>query len=139
MYDDDGIRKLLEEDGIYWTRNGVPRLKVYLDEHPGIAPPMTFGPTFNLCDLGHKERTGYPTQKPVALAERIIKASSNPGDVVLDCFAGVRVCSGGGRAQRAAVDSVRYIAARALTVLRRQFAKFNYAVDGTQQTETPAA
>ena len=35
-----------------------------------------------------KERTGYPTQKPVALAERIIQASSNPGDVVLDCFAG---------------------------------------------------
>ena len=34
------------------------------------------------------ERTGYPTQKPVALAERILKASSNPGDVVLDCFAG---------------------------------------------------
>ena len=34
------------------------------------------------------ERTGYPTQKPVALAERIIQASSNPGDVVLDCFAG---------------------------------------------------
>lgn len=35
-----------------------------------------------------KERTGYPTQKPVALAERIIKAATKPGDVVLDCFAG---------------------------------------------------
>ena len=35
-----------------------------------------------------KERTGYPTQKPVALAERIIKAATNPGDVVLDVFAG---------------------------------------------------
>ena len=35
-----------------------------------------------------KQTTGYPTQKPVALAERIIQASSNPGDVVLDCFAG---------------------------------------------------
>ncbi len=35
-----------------------------------------------------KERTGYPTQKPEALAERIIRASSNPGDTVLDCFAG---------------------------------------------------
>ncbi len=34
------------------------------------------------------ERTGYPTQKPVALAERIIRASTNPGDIVLDCFAG---------------------------------------------------
>ena len=35
-----------------------------------------------------KERTGYPTQKPIALAERIIQASTNPGDIVLDCFAG---------------------------------------------------
>ena len=35
-----------------------------------------------------KERTGYPTQKPIALYERIIKASSNPGDVVLDPFCG---------------------------------------------------
>ncbi len=34
------------------------------------------------------ERTGYPTQKPAALAERIIRASTNPGDIVLDCFAG---------------------------------------------------
>ena len=36
----------------------------------------------------HSERVGYPTQKPVKLLERIIKASSNPGDIVLDCFAG---------------------------------------------------
>ncbi|MCY4223391.1 MAG: DNA methyltransferase [Bacteroidetes bacterium] len=35
-----------------------------------------------------KERTGYPTQKPISLYERIIKASSNEGDIVLDCFAG---------------------------------------------------
>ena len=35
-----------------------------------------------------KERTGYPTQKPLALLERIILASSNPGDVVLDPFCG---------------------------------------------------
>ena len=59
------------------------------------------------------EATGYPTQKPVALAERIIKASSNPGDVDAGLLRGVRVCAGGGGAQRAAVDSVRHIAARA--------------------------
>ena len=38
--------------------------------------------------MSEKEKTGYPTQKPEALLERIIKASSNPGDLVLDCFAG---------------------------------------------------
>ena len=82
------------------------------------------------------EATGYPTQKPVALAERIIKASSNPGDVVLDCFAGcayVPVAAERNGRQWIACD----ISPRALTVLRRQFAKFNYAVDGTQQTERP--
>ena len=39
-------------------------------------------------ELGREERTGYPTQKPIALYERIIKASSNPGDIVLDPFCG---------------------------------------------------
>ena len=83
-----------------------------------------------------KERTGYPTQKPVALAERLIRATTKPGDVVLDCFAGcayVPVASERNGRQWIACD----ISPRALTVLRRQFAKFNYAVDGAQQTETP--
>ena len=77
-----------------------------------------------------------PRKKPVALAERIILASSNPGDVVLDCFAGcayVPVAAERNGRQWIACD----ISPRALTVLRRQFAKFNYAVDGEQQTERP--
>ena len=44
--------------------------------------------TFPILNSSAKERTGYPTQKPLALLERIIKASSNPGDVVLDPFCG---------------------------------------------------
>ena len=75
-----------------------------------------------------KERTGYPTQKPVALAERMIKASSNPGDVVLDPFAGcayVPVAAEGLDRQWIACD----ISVRALTVVRRQFNKFRYSVD----------
>ena len=47
-----------------------------------------FGPTFDRLNQTAKERLGYPTQKPVALLERIIKASSNPGDLVLDPFCG---------------------------------------------------
>ena len=75
------------------------------------------------------ERTGYPTQKPWALAERIIKASSNPGDVVLDPFAGCAYTA------VAAEDLGRQwiacdISPRALTVLRRQFAKKGWAIDG---------
>ncbi len=84
-----------------------------------------------------RERAGYPTQKPVALAERIIKASTNPGDVVLDCFAGcayVPVAAERNGRQWIACD----VSPRALTVLRRQFAKFRYSVNGEAQGESPA-
>ena len=71
---------------------------------------------------GSKERTGYPTQKPVALAERIIAASSNPNDVVLDCFAGCAyVAVAAERLER------RWVACdiqpRSWTVFKRQFNK----------------
>ena len=75
------------------------------------------------------EKTGYPTQKPVALAERIVKASSDEGDVVLDPFAGcayIPVAAERQKRQWMACD----ISPRAMTVLRRQLKKFGYAVDG---------
>ena len=75
------------------------------------------------------ERTGYPTQKPVRLAEILILSSSNPGDVVLDPFAGcayVPVAAERLGRQWIACD----INPRAMTVVRRQFNKFHYAVDG---------
>ena len=58
----------------------------YLDEQMGTLPRDWF----NLAILNQAatERTNYPTQKPEALLERIIKASSNPGDIVFDCFMG---------------------------------------------------
>ena len=69
-----------------------------------------------------KERTGYPTQKPQALARRIIEASSNPGDLVLDCFAGCAYVP-----VAAELTGRRWIACdmspRAWTVVRRQFHK----------------
>ena len=65
----------------------VPRLKRYLDESKGIQVDTVWDdiPAIN---SQAKERVGYPTQKPLALLERIIKASSNEGDVVLDPFCG---------------------------------------------------
>ena len=69
-----------------------------------------------------KERSGYPTQKPQALARRIIEASSNPGDLVLDCFAGCAYVP-----VAAELTGRRWIACdmspRAWTVVRRQFHK----------------
>ncbi len=70
---------------LYYTRTGRPRLKYYLDEMPGKPVQDIWD------DISHAlgaQRTGYPTQKPLALYERIIAASSNPGDWVLDPFCG---------------------------------------------------
>ncbi len=64
---------------------GVPRYKRYLDEQEGV-PVSDFWDDIGIASGA--ERMGYPTQKPVALLERIIQASSNPGDVVLDPFCG---------------------------------------------------
>ena len=64
-----------------------PRLKRYLNESPGVllGNVWTDIPPLN---SQAQERLGYPTQKPLALLERILSASSNPGDVVLDPFCG---------------------------------------------------
>lgn len=64
--------------------------KQYLDENPGIPLGDIWNDihSFQYSYLAKKESVGYPTQKPLALLERIIKASSNQGDVVLDPFCG---------------------------------------------------
>ena len=78
----DGLGRL------YWPTNGeTPKIKRYLDETPGVPvndmitdiPPLS---------AKSNEWLGYPTQKPMALLERIISCSSNPGDLVLDPFCG---------------------------------------------------
>ena len=61
--------------------------KRYLDESRG-TPVDTMWVDLKPVQAQSKERTGYPTQKPLALLDRIIQASSNPGDVVLDPFCG---------------------------------------------------
>jgi site-specific DNA-methyltransferase (adenine-specific) len=66
---------------------GVPRYKRYLDEMHG-TPLTTVWADIPPINSQAAERLGYPTQKPLALLERIIQASSNPGDVILDPFCG---------------------------------------------------
>ncbi|MCB9742720.1 MAG: site-specific DNA-methyltransferase [Alphaproteobacteria bacterium] len=61
--------------------------KVYLDEYPG-QPVTDLWTDIHVINPMAAERTGYPTQKPEALAERILRTSSDPGDLVLDCFLG---------------------------------------------------
>jgi site-specific DNA-methyltransferase (adenine-specific) len=74
---------------IYWPAKagGWPRYKRYLDEVNGV-PLQDVWTDIDPLNAKAAERLGYPTQKPLALLERIIAASSNPGDVVLDPFCG---------------------------------------------------
>ena len=73
---------------IFWPETGsTPRLKWFVSDLGGAAIADTWT---DIAPIGAqaKERLGYPTQKPVALLERILAASSNEGDVVLDPFCG---------------------------------------------------
>lgn len=65
----------------------MPRLKRYEDEVAG-RPLQDIWADIKLMHNNSMERLGYPTQKPEALLERIIRSSSNPGDIIFDCFMG---------------------------------------------------
>ena len=77
------------EDGliVQTKEGGVPALKRYLDEQKG-TPVDTIWDDIGPIQSKSQERTGFPTQKPLALLERIIRASSNEGDWILDPFCG---------------------------------------------------
>ena len=85
-YDQAGIDKLEAEGRIYFSGSGMPYLKQYLDESPG-KPSQSIWPDVRMTRSGF-ERVAYATQKPEALLDRIVKASSNSGDLVLDTFCG---------------------------------------------------
>ena len=86
-FSQENIDTLLAQKRIVFTRNGTPRYKRYLDETPGFTLQDVWN-DLNPINAGSKEKLGYPTQKPLALLERIVSASSNPGDVVMDPFCG---------------------------------------------------
>jgi site-specific DNA-methyltransferase (adenine-specific) len=81
------MEKLDKEGKVFYTKNGIPRRKRYLDEAKGI-PAQDLWADIQALRSWHDERLGYPTQKPQELLERIIEASSNKGDIVLDPFCG---------------------------------------------------
>jgi DNA modification methylase len=81
------IDELMKQGRIGFTKQGTPAVKMYLDEKEGSVVHNIWNdiPPVNPMAL---ERVNFPTQKPEALLERIIKSSSNNGDIVLDCFCG---------------------------------------------------
>jgi adenine-specific DNA methylase len=92
-YSEESIEKFRKEGKIYISRKGKDALIQYLDESPGCLIDELWADIIGIQSKGFQnkkaeERIGYPTQKPEALLERIIKASTNPGDVVADFFMG---------------------------------------------------
>ena len=87
QYDQQAIDELWNEGRIVLSKTGKPRLKTYLTALPGVSV-RDIWTDIEPINAAAAERLGYPTQKPVALLERIIEASSNKGDLVLDPFCG---------------------------------------------------
>ncbi len=87
-YSRERMQQLIDEGRVVQSDTGsVPRYKRYLDEMTGV-PLQDLWTDIPPIGARAAERVGYPTQKPLKLLERIIVASSNEGDVVLDPFAG---------------------------------------------------
>jgi len=83
----ENIDTLWADGKIIFNESGMPRVKRYLDDTEGTAVHSIWS-DIRAINSQADERVNYPTQKPEALLERVIKASSNEGDLVLDCFCG---------------------------------------------------
>jgi hypothetical protein len=87
IWSQERIDRGMQEDRIVISASGMPRVKRYLDESQG-NPIEDIWQDIAPINSQSLERVSYPTQKPEALLERIIKASSNEGDLVADFFCG---------------------------------------------------
>lgn len=133
----EGLEKLDVEGRLYWpSRGGWPRYKRYRDELKGKVLSDVWT-DIDPVNAKAREREGYPTQKPLALLDRIITASSNPGDIVLDPFCGcgttVSAAAGLGR-QWIGMD----ISPTAMRVIRRRLNRahiYDFRIDGLPETE----
>ena len=86
-YPKERLDELEAQGRIFWTKKNFPRYKRYLDEMPGMPAQSMWTDILQVVSWS-KEGLGYPTQKPEGLLERMINASSNEGDMVLDPFCG---------------------------------------------------
>jgi len=126
------MKQLDTDNRIFYTRNGIPRIKRYLDEAKGL-PCQDVWTDIEALRSWHAEKLGYPTQKPVALLERIISASSKEGDVVLDPFCGcgttVEAAENLGR-QWVGVDVTHYAITLIEARLQAKHPDTDYKVEG---------
>lgn len=87
IWSQERIDEAMAQGRIVFSKGGLPYVKRFFDEGEGTRVGDIWI-DINPVNQVAKERTDYPTQKPEALLERIIQASSNPGDLVFDCFMG---------------------------------------------------
>lgn len=134
-YSREKMDQMLADGRIEFRKTGMPVFKRYLDEQPGV--PLQDVWTDIRLHAGSGERVGYPTQKPEALLERIITASSNSGDIVLDPFCGcgttVAVASRLGR-NWIGMD----ISPTAMRVIKRRMHRdhiYDFRIEGMPETE----
>lgn len=128
---------VLDASGLIYTpaRGGFPRFKRYLAASGG-NPVQDIITDIDALNSQAQERLGYPTQKPVALLERIVSASSNPNDVVLDPFCGcgtaVHAAEKLGR-RWAGIDITHLAISLVERRLKAAFPSANYEVHGVPQ------
>lgn len=93
-YTDESIKRLDSEGRIFWTKNGNPRVMYFLDEdeqgniYRKKQLPDVWSDIPSLGEINTHEKLCYPTQKPITLYERLIKASSDANMLVMDPFCG---------------------------------------------------
>lgn len=87
QYTPDKLEQLDAAGEIYWSSTGNPRRKVFCDPSKGI-PVQDIWLNYRDSINQQQKTTGYPTEKNLDMLQLIVEASSRPGDIVLDCFAG---------------------------------------------------
>jgi adenine-specific DNA-methyltransferase len=85
-YSKKKLQAMHDEGKLYYSSSGQPYIKYFLEDRPGVALSTIWADI--LLAPTATERVDYPTQKPEALLERLIKTASKPGDLILDCFMG---------------------------------------------------
>lgn len=126
------VAALDERGDIYWTSSGQPRRKVRPGEDHGAIVDSLWA-DIEAIGSQAQERLGYPTQKPVALLERIISASSREGDVILDPFCGCGTTIEAAerlKRQWIGVDVTHYAVTLIETRLRKAHPAAEYKISG---------
>lgn len=132
-YSKETMERLDKEGQLYYSNTGYVSKKKFLDESKGV-PVQDMWNDIAALTGANDERLGYPTQKPLALLERIIQTSSNEGDIILDPFCGCGTAVHGAEklGRRWIGIDITHLAISLIEKrLRDSFPKIDFTVEGT--------